>query len=226
MTQPIFITGTDTHVGKTYITTNLLQQLKQQGYSTIGLKPLSSGCSLDSAGKLRNEDALLLQQAASINLPYEIINPYAFAPPIAPHIAAATEGIDLTVAQLNEKVQPALDYSADFCLIEGVGGWHMPLNKRETMANFVKEHNFPVILVVGLRLGCLNHGILTAQAILNDHISLMGWIANCLDPHMEFVDENIEILQSWIKAPLLGKVEYGQAFESRNGCWARMLKQQ
>lgn len=210
MTQHIFITGTDTNIGKTYVTTGLLQQLKQQGYATIGLKPLSSDCSLNSEGKLRNEDACSLQQAASINLPYEVVNPFAFAPPIAPHIAAVAEGITLTVDQLNEKLKPALDHIADFCLIEGVGGWRMPLNQQETMADFVKENNFPVILVVGLRLGCLNHSILTAQAILSDNVSLMGWIANCIDPHMEFVDENIEMLQSWIKAPLLGKVGYNQ----------------
>lgn len=214
MTQHIFITGTDTNIGKTYVTTRLLQQLKQHGYTTIGLKPLSSDCSLNSEGKLRNEDALSLQQAASINLPYEAVNPFAFAPPIAPHIAAAAAGIILTVAQLNEKLKPALDHVADFCLIEGVGGWRMPLNQQETMADFVKLNNFPVILVVGLRLGCLNHSILTAQAILNDNVALMGWVANCIDPQMKFVNENIEMLEAWIKAPLLGRVGYNQEITS------------
>lgn len=210
MTHPIFITGTDTNIGKTYVTTGLLQQLKQQSYATIGLKPLSSGCFFNPEGELRNEDALALQQAASINLPYELVNPFIFEPPIAPHIAAAAAGLKLTVAQLNEKIQPALNIAADFCLVEGVGGWRMPLNQEETMADFVKGNNFPVILVVGMRLGCLNHSILTAQAIQNDKITLLGWVANCIDPQMEFVDENIDMLQKWIKAPLLGKVTYNQ----------------
>src|SRR5262249_50518062 len=149
----VFITGTDTNVGKTYVSTGLLKAFNQLGYSTLGLKPIASGCDWID-GKLRNSDALALQQASSLKLDYEQINPFAFEPPIAPHIAGNKLGLRLDVKNLTDALQPTLELNADIQIIEGAGGWHVPLNDRESMADLVKHLNLPVILIVGIKLGC------------------------------------------------------------------------
>jgi dethiobiotin synthetase len=202
-----FITGTDTNIGKTYVSLLLLKQWQQQGLSTLALKPLASGCELTDAG-VRNADALQLQKAASIHLPDAQVNPIALPLPIAPHLAAQAENLQLTAKMIAQKCQAALATPADIYLIEGIGGWQVPINQTETMADVVKLLDCAVILVVGMRLGCLNHALLTYQAILQDHCHLAGWIANCIDSEMLFVEKNIETLQNKIAAPLLKIVSY------------------
>jgi len=193
MTKIYFIAGTDTAVGKTYVTSQLLNKFNQQGYSTLGLKPLSSG---------GYEDAKILQEAASIKLPIEEITPVCFDPPIAPHIAAEREGVQLNANQIaNHCLKTIEKYqeTADYILIEGVGGWLMPLDdQNHTVADVVKQLNIPVILVVGMRLGCLNHALLTQEAILNSGVQMHGWVANCMNPDMFSLKENIETLEKLI----------------------------
>jgi dethiobiotin synthetase len=207
MSLKIFITGTDTNIGKTYISTLLLKKFNQQGYSTLGIKPIASGCE-NINGKLVSADALALQQASSIKLPYELINPIALQPAIAPHIAATQQNIKLTSHLLREKCEAALNYPAQVTIIEGAGGWHTPLNDNETLADFVTLMKWNVILVVGIRLGCLNHALLTYQAMLQAKVPLLGWVANCLDPSMEAQQENIETLQRYLTIPCLNVVPF------------------
>lgn len=151
---------------------------------------------------------MALQQASSVRLPLDQINPFAFAPPIAPHLAAAQCNRTLSVAELNHQLQPALQTPADVCIIEGAGGWHVPLNQSETMADFVTANSFEVILVVGMTLGCLNHAILTAKAIQQSGANLIGWIANRVDPHMLHHDENVATLKHWLDVPCLEVVNH------------------
>lgn len=206
----LFIAGTDTEVGKTYVSTALLRWFRQQQYSSIALKPIASGCEWVN-GKLRNSDALILQQQASITIDYNQINPFAYAPAIAPHIAAEQVGEQLTVNKIQIQLQPSLQQASDITLVEGVGGWHVPLNQQENMADLVKRLELSVILVVGMRLGCLNHAILTAQAIAQSGLPFLGWIANCIEPDMPVLQENIATLKNWIKAPCLDVIAFQQA---------------
>lgn len=204
-----FITGTDTEVGKTTVTCAILESASSLGFTTLGIKPVASGCQLTPDG-LRNSDALALQRASSIQLPYEQVNPVALLDSIAPDIAAKRMDVSLSRQALVRRCEKSLSYRADLTLIEGVGGWHVPLNKQETMADFVKALQLPVIMVVGMRLGCLNHAILTMQAIKAAGLACFGWVANCLDPSMHAMDENIATLKHWLQAPLLTSVNYNQ----------------
>lgn len=199
MTQYYFITGTDTGVGKTYVTTRLLEQFQQQGLRTIGLKPLASGCEKTRLG-LRNDDAVQLQQTASIKLPYEQVNPFAYEPAIAPHIAANNA---LTAKQIVESLQWIKHTPADVVLIEGAGGWLLPLNEKETMADVVRALNIPVMLVVGLKLGCLNHAALTFHHLQSNQTPFTGWIANSLGSAMEAQKENVNTLTQIFGGPAL-----------------------
>ncbi len=154
-----FITGTDTNIGKTYISRGLLKLFNLQGYLTIAIKPIASGCEIIQ-GELYNQDALTLQQAANILLPYNTVNPICFSPPVAPHLAAQQINQIITVSSIVKQCQSALSTVADVCLIEGVGGWSVPLNQNETTADLLNALAAKVILVVGMRLGCLNHALL------------------------------------------------------------------
>lgn len=207
MSLKFFITGTDTHVGKTYVTLGMLKAFARQGLVTLGLKPLASGSEYIN-NKLVNEDAMRIREASSLQLPYESINPVAFAPPIAPHIAAEASNVILTAQKLYQKIEAQLFEKCDVCLVEGVGGWYVPLNRHETMADFVKLTSLPVILIVSIRLGCINHTLLTASAIETSGCTLRGWVANCMDPAMIYVEENIDYLQNLLAVPLLGKIGY------------------
>lgn len=207
MTQKIFITGTDTDAGKTYISTGILHAFNKHNYSTLGVKPIASGCTLQN-GVLYNADALTLQQASSIKLPYHKINPYAFEPAIAPHIAAQQIHCRLSVDEIIKRTEEALHYPSDLCLVEGAGGWYVPLNEEETMAGYVKAASLKVILVVGIRLGCINHAILTHKAIENDNIPIAGWIANCVTPQRVEHDEIILTLKKWLTSHCLGVVGF------------------
>lgn len=205
MKQAYFITGTDTDVGKTLVTAALLYQAGQQHLQTIGLKPLAAGCEQTPEG-LRNADALLLQRYASVQLSYDQINPVALEAAVAPHIAAA--GRQLSADRLAAYCRGALMQKADLVLVEGAGGWRVPLNPRENLSSLVKLLELPVILVVGMKLGCLNHALLTVEAIARDGVQLAGWVACQTDAQMHCFDENLTSLQQRIRAPLLGVIPW------------------
>jgi dethiobiotin synthetase len=200
-----FITGTDTDVGKTMVTLGLMQYLQQQGKTVAAMKPVASGCE-QTSGSLRNDDAVQLLQQSSIRLAYDLVNPYAFEPAIAPHIAAAQCGVRIELEKI-QQAYTALTDQADCVLVEGVGGWQVPLNGSATMADLAVQLGLDVILVVGMRLGCLNHALLTVTAIQSSGLKLAGWVANCLPSiQVEATDENINTLKSMISEPLLGIV--------------------
>ncbi len=207
MKKRFFIAGTDTDAGKTLVTTGLLTAANRQGLRTIGLKPVAAGCEQTAEG-LRNTDALQLQQAASVKLSYEQVNPIAFEPPIAPHIAAEQEGRALSADRLAAYCRGAMMQPADLVLVEGAGGWRVPLSMRESLARLPQLLELDVILVVGMKLGCINHAILTAEAIARDGLRLAGWVANHVDPEMSCPDENLATLEKLFRAPLLGRVPW------------------
>lgn len=206
MAKGYFITGTDTGVGKSWCSAGLMAKLKHQGHMVAGMKPVASGCRNTTEG-LRNDDALLLQSQASIELPYETINPFAYEPPIAPHIAAQFAARPIQIDIIRD------DYlriagQVEQVIVEGVGGWKVPLNENETVADLAKALDLPVIMVVGLRLGCINHALLTAEAIRSDGCELVGWIANTLDAGMVGQTTVIETLAARLEAPLLSVLPY------------------
>ncbi len=207
-----FITGTDTGVGKTWMTAALIHGLAAHGYRVAGMKPLACGGHATAEG-WRHKDAELLMQHASVALPYEAVNPYLLHEPIAPHIAATQAGVRLSAAALHEACT-TLEEPLDYVLIEGVGGWEVPLNDDETTAHFARLLGLPVILVVGMRLGCLNHALLTADAIARHKLQLGGWIANIIDPGMHKLQENIAALEARLPAPRLGTVPHLPNFDA------------
>ncbi|MEO6698876.1 MAG: dethiobiotin synthase [Paraperlucidibaca sp.] len=198
-----FITGTDTDIGKTYVAVALLHAAAHAGFSTLGLKPVAAGCEATADG-LRNADALALQQASSVKLSYEEVNPVALPTACAPHIAAAEAGRRLTINQLAGYCRGSLSQRVDLAVIEGAGGWRVPISEREMLSALPKALGVPVILVVGMRLGALNAAFLTTEAILKDGLRLVGWVANVIDPTMLKLDDNIETLKHWLPAPCLG----------------------
>lgn len=206
MSQTFFITGTDTDVGKTLIATALLRRAQSQGLTTLGLKPVAAGCEQHD-GQWMNADARQLLQASTGNPDYATVNPVALRAAIAPHIAAAQEGIELRATELVRHCKPLLA-TADFTVIEGAGGWLVPLNATETMADVAAGLGCPVILVVGLRLGGINHTLLTARAIAAAGLPLAGWIVNAIDPQMAVADANVATLSGRLDAPLLGRVPF------------------
>jgi len=202
----LFITGTDTGVGKSLVACALLAGFSRLGLRTAAMKPVASGCEITPLG-LRNQDALQLAARTSCTVPYETLNPYAFQPAIAPHIAADQTGISMDgqhIAALYKNIAA----QADICVVEGAGGWLVPLNRTETMADLVAVLDLPVVLVVGMRLGCLNHALLTAESISARGVSLAGWVANQIVPDMDNVDQNIETLHKYLPGSFLGIVEY------------------
>lgn len=207
MNQAFFVTGTDTEIGKTTIAAGLLHAARMAGLSTAAAKPVASGCELTEAG-LRNGDALTLLGECSLPLRYEQVNPLAFAPAIAPHLAAREVGVDLTVASLAEPVRSVLALGADFTLVEGAGGWRVPLAGEQSLSDLAIDLQLPVILVVGVRLGCINHALLSAEAILRDGLRLAGWVANLVDPHTSRLEDNLATLRERLPAPCLGFVPH------------------
>lgn len=203
-TPGYFITGTDTGVGKTVVTLGLMQWLQDRGLRVVAMKPVASGCERSADG-LRNADALQLQQQASIQLPYEQVNPYAFEPAIAPHLAAAGTGTRIEPATITAGARALLG-NADRICVEGVGGWLVPLNERDSVADLAVGLGLEVVLVVAIRLGCLNHALLTARAIESTGLTLAGWVANQLPPSPDFAEQNIAALETRLAAPLLGTV--------------------
>lgn len=207
MSIKIFITGTDTGIGKTYISVGLINAFKKMGYVTMGVKPISSG-GFRIGNHLFNQDALELIQASSIQLDYKYINPFVFEPAIAPHIAASQKNISLSLCEVVSKLQYILNYSCDIQIIEGVGGWEVPLNENETMVDFVIYYQMPIIFVVGIRLGCINHALLTYQAIKQTNLPILGWIANCVEKNVLAYSEIITTLQKRLDIIYLGQIPY------------------
>jgi dethiobiotin synthetase len=208
----LFITGTDTDAGKTFVATTLLFKAQALGLSAFGLKPIAAGCHWStehsSAGEWHNDDALLLQAASSIKKSYSIHNPIAFPQAIAPHIAAELNRTPLTLTGLLERCQPGLDQYADVHLIEGAGGWLVPINKENTLADFAQQLNHDIILVVGMKLGCINHALLTQQLLLASDLNFVGWVANHIDADMSEQDANFDYLKQHIQAPCLGRIPF------------------
>lgn len=207
MNRAYFISGTDTGVGKTSVAVALLQAAVKRGFSTAAVKPIAAGCEAGGEG-LRNDDALQLQQACTVALTYEQINPFALEPAIAPHFAAAREGLQLDAKALATHCQSVLELKADLTVIEGAGGWRVPLNDTETFADIAKRLKVPVILVVDIKLGCLNHALLSAEAIRADGLHLAGWVANQASGVDECHDEMVADLKSRLACPLLGNLPH------------------
>lgn len=207
MGKTYFVTGTDTDAGKTVVTCGLLEAARQQGLSTLGLKPVAAGSQNTEAG-WRNEDALALMEAMTLSLPYEQVNPFTLEPPIAPHIAAREAGITVTVDRLVGYCRGAMMHKNDFTLIEGAGGWRVPLNHREMLSDLARAMDIPVILVVGMKLGCISHALLTAESIVRDGVKLAGWVANRIDPEMSRYKDNVETLKAMLPVPCLGEVPW------------------
>lgn len=202
-----FVTGTDTGVGKTLVTAALLLNARAFGWQAVGVKPVSAGCSLVD-GQWVNDDAVLLQDYSSVRLDYPQVNPVALEPAMAPHIAAHRAGVTLQAAPLVEAVNGVSKQGHDVVLVEGAGGWIVPLNDTETMVDVAAGLGYPVILVVGMRLGCLNHALLTVQAIESAGLSLAGWVANTTGPVMDAFDDNLQTLEQRLPALRLGSVPY------------------
>jgi dethiobiotin synthetase len=202
----VFVTGTDTGIGKTHASVALVRAQRACGRSAIGMKPVASGCRATPAG-LRNEDAEALIAASDPAPPYALCNPYAFAPPIAPHLAAREAGVAVALAPLVAAYR-TLAAMADRIVVEGVGGWSVPLSDALIQADLVRALELPVVLVVGLRLGCINHALLSARGIVADGCELAGWIANRVDPAMARAEENLDALCARIDAPLLGALAH------------------
>lgn len=204
MGQAYFITGTDTNVGKTWATVALMRYFQAQGKSVVGLKPVASGCVLQG-GRLVNADALLLQENASVKLDYSLINPYAFELPVSPHIAGKNNPVDLDVIANSFNV---IKHQAQVILVEGAGGWYSPINEGQDNSDLAKALGLHVILVVAIKLGCINHANLSYQAIKNEGVSCIGWLAVCTEPQVAFTKETVATIKKKLGIPLFGVLPY------------------
>ncbi|MEW9799207.1 dethiobiotin synthase [Alteromonas sp. CYL-A6] len=202
-----FVTGTDTEVGKTYVSRTLLEAAAGQGRKTVGYKPVSAGCD-NINGEWINEDAAALHQASSVKLSISEVNPVALKSPIAPHIAAQQEGRELREQDIIAGFAHLQQYAPDLLLMEGAGGWRLPLGGGRYLSDVVKTLDLPVIIVVGMRLGCLNHALLTAEAVQRDGLKIAGWVANQLSDDMPVYQQNLTYLTQAMPAPMLLEVPY------------------
>ena len=203
MSPAYFLTGTDTEIGKTFTTCALLHQARLRGLRACGLKPIAAG--VDAQG--RNDDVENIVAASNAGLDRKIINPYCFAPAIAPHIAAREAGCEIDFETI-QRACTAARQQADWLLVEGVGGFCVPLGTEKNSADLAVHLALPVIMVVGMRLGCINHALLTAEAIAFRGLKLAGWVANRIDPGMSRFEENLATLHALIDAPLLGTLPH------------------
>ncbi|MGQ9658916.1 MAG: dethiobiotin synthase [Thermochromatium sp.] len=201
-----FITGTDTGCGKTEITLGLMAALQSRGQRVLGMKPVASGCVRRPEG-LRNADAERLQAQGTCPVRYALVNPYALQPPIAPHVAAEQAGVSIELDRIHAAYLE-LTHQADWILVEGIGGWRVPLGPDYFVSDLARILDLPVILVVGLRLGCLNQALLTVDSIQTSGARLGGWIANTIDPNMLAREQNLATLDRLIPAPRLGDVPW------------------
>jgi dethiobiotin synthetase len=202
----VFVTGTDTEIGKTFCSRLLMIALQQRGLSVAGMKPVASGGEYRN-GELVNDDALQLQQQSDRDLPYEWVNPYVFEPPIAPHLAAIQAG-KVIEAELIRGSFSRLQQQSDQVIVEGVGGWRVPLSDTLSVSDLPVLLDLPVVLVVGMRLGCLNHALLTIESIQQAGIKVAGWIANSIDPEFDVPQDNLQTLKSRLDAPCLALIPH------------------
>ena len=217
MTVRLFITGTDTDVGKTQVSLLLLEAFKKRGLSTAVLKPVAAGAKSKN-GKLQNRDAELLKMAATADQSYAEINPSVFEAAIAPHLAANQQGVELSVKSSMCECKPALSRAVDVLLVEGAGGWLVPLNSRESMADLAQAMQGKVVLVVGLRLGCISHALLSAASIKASGLEFIGWVANQVDEHVQFPTQIVTTLEQQLEAPLIGQIPYSSDLNGKLAC--------
>lgn len=206
MTKTYFVTGTDTEIGKTMSSCALLQAANLHGFNTVGYKPVASGSEMTPQG-LRNSDALQLQVNSRVSVPYEQTNPIIFEAPTSPHIVSEKMNQPIQFSVMSDGLRN-LQQQADWVLVEGAGGWYTPLSSEQMYADWVVEHQLPVILVVGVKLGCINHAVLTAQAVMAAGLSLVGWIANEVEPAGIYQQEYLTALKRMIEAPCLGIIPH------------------
>ena len=204
-----FITGTDTNIGKTAITCSLIAKLTEEGFCVGGMKPVAAGCSIEN-GYMISDDVKKIIEVSNVDLNIKEINPYSFERPIAPHISFKSNEIDI---HLVKKYLRSFEKKIDYLFIEGVGGYAVPLTETFTTADLVESLEIPIILVVGMKLGCINHTLLTVESILNKKQKLCGWVANRIDENMQAYEENFSFLKEKIKAPCLGEVPYFKDFD-------------
>ena len=205
--KQFFVTATDTDAGKTHVTSLLLKLAVQHKKKALGFKPIAAG-SEEAFGRLVNTDALSLIESGNTNALYEQVNPFVFAPPIAPHIAAKQAGQELSITKLNDAYEDIKSIGADIVITEGAGGWLLPINDTDLLSEWVNMAQIPVILVVGMKLGCLNHALLTMEVLAQQGVHVVGWIANQVDPDMNCYDENLATLKSRLAAPMLAESPY------------------
>ena len=212
MNNSFFITGTDTHIGKTEITCALIEFFKKKGYLTMGMKPIAAGTDF-IGNQIINSDVHKFLSINSINKPVEIINPYSFDQAIAPHIASKLSSNEIVFTKIKENFL-LLQQECEYLFVEGAGGYKVPLTNTKSIPDLISYLNIPIILVVGIRLGCINHTMLTVEAIKNNHHNLSGWVANCIDSGMNEVDENIKYLIDNVEAPFIGKIPFQKEINS------------
>lgn len=212
MNRGIFVTGTDTDCGKTLVSVTLVQRLRARGVRVTGFKPVAAGA-VRRDGELRNDDALALMGASRLDIPYATVNPFCFAPAIAPHLAAAEEGVKIESGPI-QAAFAELAADCEFLVVEGAGGWRVPLGAELDIQGLALALGLPVLLVVGLRLGCINHALLSEQAILASGACLLGWIGSQVDPDMGRLNENIATLKSGLSRPCLGILPHPDARQS------------
>ena len=200
--QAYFVTGTDTGVGKTLVASALVCRFAQHGMRSVGMKPVAAGCSMKN-GRLMSDDVEQLLAASNVEAPLDLVNPYALVPAIAPHIAAQQSGVALDLPTMLSAYQRLTDM-ADVVIVEGVGGFRVPLDNNFDMADLAQTLALPTVMVVGMRLGCLSHALLTAEAIERRGLRLAGWVANRIDPEMPVYEENLQTLCQRLEAPCLG----------------------
>ncbi|MCL1075117.1 dethiobiotin synthase [Shewanella dokdonensis] len=203
-----FVTGTDTDSGKTHVAAALLHKARTSyGLKTVGVKPIASGCTRTAQG-LRNADALMLMEQSSLKLDYEKINPFTFEPAIAPHVAAADVAVELSPENVLARLDLTQYAMADFCLVEGAGGWRLPLGNNRYLSEAIVALAMPVIIVVGMKLGCLNHAVMTEELIRVDGLQVAGWVANRAQPEMARFEENLASLKQMMQSPFLGMIPH------------------
>jgi dethiobiotin synthetase len=212
MNNSFFITGTDTHIGKTEITCGLIEFFKKKDFLACGMKPVAAGIEVINNERI-NGDVHKFLSINSIKKPVEIINPYSFDQGIAPHIASNLSNNKILFSKIEENFK-IIKNECEYLFVEGAGGYWVPLTKNESIPDLISFLDIPIILVVGIRLGCINHAMLTVGAIKNNNHNLYGWVANCIDSNMDEVDENIRYLEDNIEAPFMGKVPFQKEINS------------
>ncbi len=214
MIDAFFVAGTDTDVGKTVSSKAILDALNMKGLNTAAYKPVAAG-SEDKGEGVQNSDAIHLRSVANVELSYEEVNPYALLLPSSPHIAAEAEGVVIDYSVLSQGLA-ALKAKSDVVLVEGAGGWRVPVSKDDCLSTWVKQEKLPVVLVVGIKLGCLSHAMLTAEAIQHDGLEIIGWVANRVNPGTEHYAEIIAMLEDKMPAPKLGEIPYMPSVKRKN----------